>query len=78
MKAHIDTQKITEWVNTHEDTPGKYDEIVDFAICTSHPSIPHNQAMIIYTGYNAETGVGEQKSARLYDLQAFIHSTARQ
>lgn len=75
-RINIDMNRLTEWINTHhEKSPGKYDEIVDFAICTSHPSFPDNQGMIFYTGYNNETGIGQDCTARLVDVSGFIAYT---
>lgn len=72
---NINMDNLVEWINTHQDnTLGKYDEIVDLNICTTHPSIPHNQAMIIYTGLN-NAGIDQQRSLRVTDLEAFAQFT---
>ena len=75
-RININMDNLVEWINAyHDGTIEKYDEIVDFDICTTHPSIPQNQAMITYAGFNNATGIDQQRSLRVMDLAAFAQFT---
>ena len=73
IKDFIDDNKLLAYVNVmfNNDNNSYYDEIVDYNVSNSHPSIPVGKAVLSYFGYSKMDGIDDGRS-RVIDLEDFI------
>lgn len=73
IKNFIDDNKLLAYVNTmfNNGDISYYDEIVDYNVSNSHPSIPEGKAVLSYFGYSKSDGIDSGRS-KVIDLEDFI------